>query len=86
MEEDNPLKNSFKEILLESNLASSINYETHSFVPQSHVFELNARIIPIAFSNEDKIRLYQAWKYSLIIKLFGKKYPHQLLRAKLTHL
>lgn len=33
---------------------------------------------------DDKSRLYTLWKFSVIVKVFGKKIGHQLLKNKLT--
>lgn len=43
----------------------------------------NNGIKTILLTKEDNERLYSPWKYSLIIKLFGKRIVHQYLRAKL---
>lgn len=40
--------------------------------------------IPLTAS--DKSRLYSSWQYSVIVKVFGKKVGHQLLRSKITTL
>ncbi|XP_009772651.1 uncharacterized protein [Nicotiana sylvestris] len=37
----------------------------------------------IILSSEEMQRLYEPWKYSLIIKLFGKRILHQYLKKKL---
>lgn len=44
----------------------------------------SADFIPL--SADDKARLYSSWKFSIIIKLFGKSIGHQLLKAKLQSL
>lgn len=35
---------------------------------------------------DDKQRIYQPWKYSVIVKLIGRKIPHQYLKNKLNEL
>lgn len=40
----------------------------------------------IPLSLEDKNRLYLPWKFSVIIKLFGKRMSHQYLKSKLKDL
>ncbi|XP_019257748.1 PREDICTED: uncharacterized protein LOC109235961 [Nicotiana attenuata] len=40
----------------------------------------------IPISAHDKSRLYEPWKYSVIIKLFGRKIAHHILRNKLIDL
>ncbi|XP_016513949.1 uncharacterized protein LOC107830811 [Nicotiana tabacum] len=37
----------------------------------------------IQLSEEDQARIYQPWKYSLIIKLIGKKIQHHILKKKI---
>lgn len=40
----------------------------------------------IMLTQEDKIQIYQPWKNSIIIKLFGKKLAHPYLKQKLQDL
>ncbi|XP_075112822.1 uncharacterized protein LOC142182352 isoform X2 [Nicotiana tabacum] len=40
----------------------------------------------IPISTTDKARLYEPWKYSVIIKLFGRRIAHHLLQTKLIEL
>lgn len=40
----------------------------------------------ILLSPEDKERLYQPWKFSVIIKVFKRKMPHHMLRSKLIEI
>ncbi|XP_009757725.1 uncharacterized protein [Nicotiana sylvestris] len=37
----------------------------------------------IQLTEEDQARIYQPWKYSLIIKLIGKKIQHHILKKKI---
>ncbi|KAK4716500.1 hypothetical protein R3W88_014838 [Solanum pinnatisectum] len=41
---------------------------------------------PIILSEEDKQRIYNPWKYVVIVKLFVKKISHRYLKNKLTDL
>lgn len=40
----------------------------------------------INLTEEDKIRIYEPWKYSIVVKLFGKRMLHQYLKRKIQHL
>ncbi|XP_019237871.1 PREDICTED: uncharacterized protein LOC109218010 [Nicotiana attenuata] len=40
----------------------------------------------IPITTEDKCRLYTPWKYSIIVKLFGRKIAHNILQTKLLAL
>ncbi|XP_019244287.1 PREDICTED: uncharacterized protein LOC109224157 [Nicotiana attenuata] len=40
----------------------------------------------IPLSQEDKKRLYFSWRFSVIIKVFGRRMQHQYLRSKLIDL
>ncbi|KAK6791468.1 hypothetical protein RDI58_010549 [Solanum bulbocastanum] len=40
----------------------------------------------IHLSNDEMIRIYQPWSYSVIIKLMGKKMTHMYLKSRLTTL
>lgn len=40
----------------------------------------------ISLSTEDKFRLYSPWKYSIIVKVFGRKMGHLALKQKLQTL
>lgn len=44
----------------------------------------NDTFIPI--TSTDKSRLYEPWQYSVIVKLFGRRIIHQILRSKLIAL
>lgn len=56
--------------------------------------DLSDEIIPnnidedtfIPITSNDKSRLYEPWKYSVIIKIFGRKIVHHILRNKLLAL
>lgn len=47
---------------------------------------LSSSIKAIQLSISEKERLYSTWKYSLIIKLFGKRIMHHYLKSKIQHL
>ncbi|KAK6805162.1 hypothetical protein RDI58_002947 [Solanum bulbocastanum] len=84
MEEDPPVKQSFKEILMDKNKELNENY----------IDFLNEASIPddvdpndsIIFSNEDKTRIYMPWKHSVSIKMAGEKVSHQYLKKRLNEL
>jgi len=38
----------------------------------------------IYLSSEEKLRIYQPWAFSIIVKVFGKRISHQYLKKKLT--
>lgn len=40
----------------------------------------------INLTEEDKIRIYEPWKFSIIVKLFGKRMLHQYLKRKIQEL
>lgn len=40
----------------------------------------------IPLSTEDKSRLYSPWKYSLVVKVFGRKVGHLTLKQKIQTL
>lgn len=41
---------------------------------------------PIALSQEEKARLYDPWRFSIIVKLFARRISHLTLKAKLNEL
>ncbi|XP_019255049.1 PREDICTED: uncharacterized protein LOC109233623 [Nicotiana attenuata] len=86
MEEEANQQHSYKEMLLDKQSTTQADYfttETQSTLTQEKGKEA---IGPIVLSQEDKNRLYEPGCYSVIIKLFGKKMPHYLLRSKLVDL
>nr|XP_016467815.1 PREDICTED: uncharacterized protein LOC107790404 [Nicotiana tabacum] len=40
----------------------------------------------IPITSTDKTRLYEPWKYSIIVKIFGKRITHQIMHDKLMSL
>lgn len=50
--------------------------------PLAHTSPLNT----IELSDEDKQCMYHIWRFSLIIKLLGKRISHQYLKAKIQQL
>ncbi|XP_009758585.1 uncharacterized protein [Nicotiana sylvestris] len=86
MEEDTNQQHSYKEMLLDKQSTTQAEYfttGTQSTFTQGKGKESTG---PIILSQEDKNRLYEPWRFSVIIKLFGKKMSHYLLRSKLLDL
>nr|XP_016475195.1 PREDICTED: uncharacterized protein LOC107796885 [Nicotiana tabacum] len=90
-------KASFKEMLLASNPMNFTNSLTLSENPmeeilpeegvQEHLIELNTRgIKAITLTEEEKQRIYEPWKFSLIVKLFGKRMLHHYLKKNIQEL
>lgn len=51
---------------------------------QEHLMELNIRgTKAISLTKEDKQRIYEPWKFSIIVKLFGKRIMHHYLKKKI---
>ncbi|XP_009804250.2 uncharacterized protein [Nicotiana sylvestris] len=48
--------------------------------------QLASGVKALQLSNDEKDRLYSTWKYSLIIKLFGKRIMHHYLKVKIQEL
>ena len=48
-----------------------------------HISKATNGIKTITLSKEDNERLYSPWKYSLIVKLLGKRIADQYLKSKL---
>lgn len=40
----------------------------------------------IFLSDQDKERIYQPWRFDVIVKLLGRKVSHQLLKSKINDL
>lgn len=84
--EDTPQLHSYKEILLDKQDTSQVEYfvsEIENPIIQQKGKETTG---PILLSQKDKNRLYEPWHYSVIIKLFGRRMPHYLLLSKLIEL
>ncbi|XP_019257717.1 PREDICTED: uncharacterized protein LOC109235928 [Nicotiana attenuata] len=90
-------KASFKDKLLASNPINFTNSLTLSEDPmeeilpereeQEHLIEHNSRgIKEITLTDEEKQRIYEPWKFSLIVKLFGKRILHHYLEKKIQEL
>ncbi|XP_070004053.1 uncharacterized protein [Nicotiana sylvestris] len=88
---------SFKDKLLESNpmdFAPTIEQEDMLYTTNAmeakepmHDPEVNGGgVIKIFFSSEDRQRIYETWKYSIIIKLVGKCMLHHYLKRKIQDL
>lgn len=54
-------------------------YDSRVIQSQVHTASILGWIKSIQFSAEDKERLHSPWKYSLIIKLLGKRIAHHNL-------
>lgn len=83
---------SFKEVLLENSLQKLISFQMpNSFAPMEirntkepteHEMEKHESDLQVSLSADDLHRIYHPWRYSLIIKLFGKRIQHQYLKEK----
>ncbi|XP_019227688.1 PREDICTED: uncharacterized protein LOC109208978 [Nicotiana attenuata] len=67
------------DLMLEDTLPSSVS-------KQISTISLTKGIKKITLTVEDRNRMYTPWKFSVIIKLLGKRIPHQYLKEKITHL
>lgn len=87
-------KVSFKDKLVSLNPMNLTNSLTLSQNPmeenysedgiQEHLMELNIRgTKAISLTKEDKQRIYEPWKFSIIVKLFGKRIMHHYLKKKI---
>ncbi|XP_019231889.1 PREDICTED: uncharacterized protein LOC109212674 [Nicotiana attenuata] len=65
-------------------IQQSMNYELDLSDESLHSNQDDDIFIPI--TTEDKYRLYTPWKYSVIVKVFGRKIAHHLLQSKLLAL
>lgn len=54
--------------------------------PYTHDMETIIEKLTVNLSAEDLQRIYHPWKYSLIIKLMGKRIPHHYLKRKIQEL
>lgn len=81
---------SFKEILTDKLPTLNQEYETTLVGGERPKVDYNEEGEPtddaIPLSVEDMQRIYQPWRFSVIVKLIGRKIPHQYLRSKLTDL
>lgn len=81
------LPTSYLHTLLSHNISTptSTSHDPFSF-PQVINDELDAPTDPnifIPLSFEEKERIYKSWRHAMIIKLYGQKIGHQLLRQKI---
>lgn len=81
------LPTSYLHTLLSHNISTptSTSHDPFSF-PQVINDELDAPTDPnifIPLSLEEKERIYKPWQHAVIIKLYGQKIGHQLLRQKI---
>lgn len=89
MEIETTLKrNTFKEILSEKNLTKSSVYfpQYHQARTMLEKTRMEDNSEPIILSQEQKLRIYHPWRFSIILKVFGKTIPHHVLKAKLQQL
>ncbi|XP_059291044.1 uncharacterized protein LOC132044560 [Lycium ferocissimum] len=79
---------SYKDVVLEKeeNLEASYLHEMDRETHMKDQLESPADLDTITLTPEEKERLYQPWKYSVIVKVFGKRLSHQYLKGKLTDL
>lgn len=73
----------FKEALLNKEATLNKSYSYHPYYT-ANAAEADGGSIELM--EEDKIRIYQPWKYPIILKLFRKKLAHPYLRSKLQEL
>ncbi|KAH0636157.1 hypothetical protein KY290_036582 [Solanum tuberosum] len=64
-----PPGTSFKEVLL--NKERDLN-QSYGQMEKIHIIDAEQPGGPIILSEEDKKRIYNPWKFSVIVKLFGK--------------
>ncbi|KAG5625868.1 hypothetical protein H5410_011086 [Solanum commersonii] len=84
MEENPPVKQSFKEIPMDKN--KELNEKNIDFLTEASKPDDANPNDSIILSNEDKTRIYMPWKYSVIIKMLGKTVSHQYLKKRLNEL
>lgn len=77
--EDTPQLHSYKEMLIDKQDTSQANYFASEIETPITQQKGKETIGSILLSREDKNRLYEPWRYSVIIKLFGRRMPHYLL-------
>ncbi|KAF3630938.1 hypothetical protein FXO37_28261 [Capsicum annuum] len=82
MEVDKPDKPSFKEILQDKRKHLNCSYDDLETPNSPSDIETDDE--PIQISEEERARIYQPWRFSVIIKLTRNKISHQYLKAKLT--
>ncbi|KAH0734298.1 hypothetical protein KY285_010005 [Solanum tuberosum] len=78
-----PPELSFKEALINKEKDLNLSYNHGDDI---QMFEKEQEDGPIILSEGDKQRIYSPWKFSVIIKLYGKKIAHNYLKGKLTDL
>nr|XP_016445593.1 PREDICTED: uncharacterized protein LOC107770776 [Nicotiana tabacum] len=91
------IKSSFKDMLTTSNPLLFTNIENHQdidllmmdsedqVVDQS-ILTTSKGIKFITLSDEEKVRIYEPWKNSIIVKLVGKRMLHHYLKRKIQEL
>ncbi|KAF3644581.1 hypothetical protein FXO38_20094 [Capsicum annuum] len=90
MQLEDPVNTSFKDKLLLNTLLPTVQY-TNSLPTKE--LDLRDETTPlqsldnfIPITKVDKNRLYSPWKYSVMVKLVGRRVGHQLLKEKLNNL
>lgn len=78
-----PQKDNFKEKLL--NKSCSIN-KNYNHTTDKHPMYPSKKENTIHLSDEDKLRIYQPWQHSVVVKLFNKHLAHSYLKTKLADL
>lgn len=66
-------------LMLEDTPSSSVKQQTTTI-------SLAKGIKEITLISENRSRMYTPWKFSMIVKLIGKRIPHQYLKEKITKL
>ncbi|PHU25972.1 hypothetical protein BC332_04304 [Capsicum chinense] len=89
MEEDTqvvkePREHSFKEALLNKNPDLNWEYNQLNNKDKGTMACLDSEAIPLSW--EDKMRIYQPWESSLIVKMYGKKLTYSYLKNNLVGL
>lgn len=57
--------------------------QEHSQAHEEICTQMAEKIDQIHLTQEDKLRIYSPWKFSIIIKLMGKRMLHQQLKLKI---
>lgn len=83
MEENQQMNQSFKAILLDKKDDLNRTYRETEGIEVMGMEELDDSIL---LTEEEKQRIYQPWRSSVIIKLMGNRVPHIYLKEKLIEL
>ncbi|KAM3394935.1 hypothetical protein P3S68_003939 [Capsicum galapagoense] len=90
MQLEPPVNTSFRDKLLQNTLLQGLQ---HGSTSAEEILDLQDEITPLQTTDNfapitatDKSRLYLPWRYSIIIKVIGRKIGHEVLKQKLTTL